>query len=96
MEFSQPGDPLQLGQEDMLAPGVKGYAIVTEKGLYIPFIAAVVPGEGKVSAFLDTLPKDRRVVFPTVLNSKLQGMLQRRGFTTSLEEGEDIMERLAV
>ena len=56
------------------------------------------PGEGNMGKFLDSLPRDRRVVFPTVVNSVLEGMLARRGFArgTEVYQGDlyEIMERL--
>ena len=83
------------GQEPDLAPGVKGILFDTPEGIYIPLVAAKTPGSGAVSAWLDTLPRDRRVVFPNVLNGKLHAMLKRRGFRESEEwdpMSEDLVE----
>jgi hypothetical protein len=94
------GVEFQVGSEPELAPGVRGVVFDTEKGIYVPLILAEEPGSGAVSAWLDTLPADRRVVFPNVLNGKLRTMLQRRGFHESREldpmSGDlvEIMERL--
>jgi hypothetical protein len=79
----------KLDPKGMLAPGVYGYAIECERGLYIPWIAAESEGSGIVGKFLDELPRDRRVVFPTVLSDRLAGMLLRRGFIPSWEASED-------
>lgn len=63
-------------------------------------IAAERPGRGDVARYLDSLPKNRRVVFPTVISALLRGMLQRRGFELTSEwspefgEHVDIYERL--
>lgn len=67
-------------QEPFIAPGVRGCAIEHEGELHIPLVAADIPGSGAVAAFLDSLPQDKRVVFPTVISEKLANMLLRRGF----------------
>jgi len=36
---------------------------------------------GAVGAWLDQLPRDRKVIVPSVVSARLAGMLQRRGFT---------------
>lgn len=72
--------------ETALAPGVHGYLFDTPEGLYIPIITADTPGHGDVGRYLDTLPRHRRVVFPTVLSATLRGMLLRRGFVDAVEE----------
>ena len=65
----------------LVAPGVKA-DIHDEgiRGIYIPVIMALVPGSGDVGRYLDALPRDRRIVFPTVISNRLIGMLERRGF----------------
>lgn len=85
MNFTKEGTVMRPGEEPVLGPGVRGTAFDTPKGIYIPLISADREGSGNVSAFLDSLPADRRVVFPCVINSKLAGMLQRRGFSLSVE-----------
>lgn len=76
-----------LGQEPELAPGVRGYTVDSgDKGFYVPLIYAEDEGSGAVGAYLDGLPRDRRVVFPTVLSGRLAGMLQRRGFVMAWED----------
>jgi hypothetical protein len=96
------GDVLIVGQEPMLAPGVRGVLFDTAEGIYIPFIVAEREGSGDVGRYLDSLPRDRRVVFPTVISRRLAGMLARRGFREAVDYSEefhsyvDIFERKAV
>jgi hypothetical protein len=89
---NQPRDPSQSGNEiriapelmpylERLAPGVIGYAIEYAHELWIPVIHAEKEHEGDVARYLDTLPLNRRVVIPNVINPVLAGMLERRGFT---------------
>lgn len=91
------GDTSNGGWRQEIVPGVYGFLFDTPEGIYIPLVSG--EGEGKVSAWLDSLPKDRRIVFPTVINVKLREMLIRRGFTDStewsknLETEVEIMER---
>ena len=88
--MSQIGDVL-TGQERR-ADGVLGYSIETERGLYIPWVQAEVEGDGRVGRYLDSLPRDRRVVFPTIISGRLAGMLARRGFTPGYEWAEEVGE----
>lgn len=72
----------------MLAPGVRGYAILKTNGLlYIPVIEAVAQGSGDVGRFLDSLPLNVRI--PNVCSERLEGMLKRRGWTMYIELVED-------
>lgn len=76
-----------------LAPGVRGYTVdLGERGLYVPLIEAENPGSGDVGRYLDSLPRDRRVVVPNVVSARLLGMLQRRGFSAVMEWAEDFGE----
>lgn len=76
-----------------LSPGVVGYTVDNgEQGLYVPLIESTDPGQGNVGRYLDTLPRDRRVVVPNVINVKLAGMLERRGFVVEDEWAEDFGE----
>lgn len=90
----------QMFSVEEIAPGVRGYTIENERGLYIPVVWAVNEGNGDVSRFLDTLPRDRRVVFPTVISKRLAEMLLRRGFVWTQEwsdefgEAVDLLERV--
>jgi hypothetical protein len=74
--------------EKVLAPGVHGHLFDTQEGIYIPIITSDCPGSGDVGRFLDSLPKDRTVKFPTVMSDVLSGMLRRRGFVEA-EEFDD-------
>lgn len=64
-----------------LAPGVLGIVIDYEGALWIPVIMAdpETEGAGHVGRYLDSLAH-RHVVVPNVMNPKLEGMLNRRGF----------------
>jgi hypothetical protein len=78
---------------DLVAPGVK--ADVHDEGLrgiYVPIIVAMNPGAGDVGRYLDGLPKDRRIVFPTVISNRLIGMLERRGYHLEPEWSEEFGE----
>jgi hypothetical protein len=85
-----------LTGDEMLGPGVGGYCIDGEDGLFIPVITAVKEGSGDVGRYLDSLPTNRRVVVPNVMNERLVGMLLRRGFVARFtdewleETGESI------
>ena len=48
--------------------------------IWIGWIHTFQPGEGWVGKYLDSLPTNRRVVVPSVINAVLAGMLLRRGF----------------
>jgi hypothetical protein len=82
------GDELILGEEPELAPGVRGYSVDVDGELYIPLVIAEKPGNGDVGRFLNSLPVDKIVKFPNVLNRRLAGMLHRRGFVTHVEDSE--------
>ena len=76
-----------------IAPGVRGYTVdMGERGIYVPLIGAIQPGNGDVGRYLDGLAHDRRVVVPNVLSGRLEGMLKRRGFTLVEEWAEDFGE----
>lgn len=87
--LSKPGSLIDF--DALLAPGVHGYAMEDAEGrLYIPVIEAVTEGNGDVGRFLDALPKDRTVRFPTVMSARLAGMLERRGFTLISEDDHEL------
>lgn len=71
---------IEVGKEPELAPGVRGVRFDTPQGIYIPLIVADDPGSGAVGAYLDSLPRDQRIVFATVVSERLGEMLLRRGF----------------
>lgn len=77
-----------LGQEALIAPGVRGYMIDEGEALWVPLVVSEHPGTGDVSRFLDALPRDRTVKFPTIISPRLEGMLARRGFLRSVEDVE--------
>jgi hypothetical protein len=81
-------DPGVIGVLDELAPGLRGYTVDHEGALYVPFVVADDPGHGALSRYLDSLPTDRAVKFPTVISSKLAGALQRRGYVVEWEWSE--------
>lgn len=68
-----------------LAPGVYGYTVETKQGTYIPIIGAQDEGSGAVGRYLDGLDRSRTWKFPTVISSRLVGMLQRRGWQPKRE-----------
>ena len=94
--WSRVGESVVPGQEPEIAPGVHGIAFDMTSGIYIAMVRASQEGNGDVSRFLDGLPRDRRVVFPNVIHTRLHRMLQKRGFRVAWDpEGEcEIMERL--
>lgn len=65
---------------DELGPGVYGRLYHVGEAVIIPTVASNDPGKGNVARWLDTLPRDKPVIFLTVINTKLRGMLLRRGF----------------
>lgn len=97
--WAKEGEELTLavvGNQPRLAPGVRGFAFDTVNGIYITSIHADKVGSGMVSKFLDALPRNRRVVFPVVVNSKLRGMLLRRGYVEKWEIGEPYQDDIPV
>jgi hypothetical protein len=78
-------DTFMPGEEPLVSPGVRALVFETPEGVYIPFIAAEREGAGDVGRYLDALPTDRRIVFPTVISARLRGMLERRGFRPNVE-----------
>lgn len=76
-----------------IGPDVMGYTVdLAERGLYVPLVEATNPGNGDVGRFIDSLPTDRRIVFPNVISAKLEGMLRRRGYHDDKEYSEDFAE----
>ncbi len=90
IKMSRPGEPLDPNAE--LALGVLGYAIEEDGIIWIPAISAANEGDGRVGRFLDALPRDRTIRFPTVISARLAGMLTRRGFVAGSEFVEEIGE----
>ncbi len=79
-----------------MAPGVRAHVFDMPQGIYIPMIIAEREGAGDVGRYLDSLPKDRRVVFPTVISARLRGMLERRGFRQSTEWAPEFEEHVEI
>jgi len=76
---------IRPGHEPRLAPGVRGYTVWSHGELYVPLVIADHEGRGDVARYLDTLPTDRVVKFPTVVSVRLIDMLLRRGFAWATE-----------
>ena len=90
--LSVEGSPCLPGQEELLAPGVRGYALVSETGkINIPMIIAEIEGSGDVGRFLDSLSS--RCVIPNVISLRLMLMLFRRGFAPRFDGEIDFWER---
>lgn len=70
-----------------LAPGVHGSAFAAFGRVFIPHIVADKEGSGDVGRFLDSL--DASCVIVCVVSDRLRGMLQRRGWRSSLEPTDD-------
>jgi hypothetical protein len=85
------GKELIPGQEDVIAPGVLGYAIQQGETIFIPLIIAENEGSGDVGRFLDSL--SGRCVVPCVTSPRLAAMLIRRGFSPEFDGGVDIWKR---
>jgi hypothetical protein len=88
---SEEGSILIPGQEDLLAPGVRGYALRARGLIYIPLIIAEKEGSGDVGRFLDSLSPN--CVIPTVTSPRLGGMLIRRGFAPTHDGETDVWRR---
>ncbi len=93
---AQEAAALGLGEDPLVAPGVRAVVFDTPKGIYIPIISAERPGCGDVARYLDALPADRRVVFPTVVSARLRAMLERRGFRPSTEWAEEFQQHVDI
>lgn len=66
------------------------YAIEADDGaIYLPIIGVENPGHGEGGRFLDSLPTDRTIKVPGVINLILAGMLKRRGFVREWEFAEE-------
>lgn len=102
MGATQIGTVMSVGEEPLLGPGVRGVLFDRPDGVFIPSIYAEKEGSGDVGRYIDSLPKDRRVVFSTVLSPRLRGMLLRRGYRDVVlvdpdwEESYDALERQRV
>jgi hypothetical protein len=89
MKMGKQGDLLRGGLE-RLAPGVLGYTAEVGPALLVPLVIAEKEGSGDVGRYLDSLPRDRPVIFPNVINERLAGMLERRGFRRGFLKAPDV------
>ena len=86
--LSELGSTIIPGQEELLAPGVRGYAVESGGKICIPLIMAVSEGSGDVGRFLDSLSP--RCVVPNVTSPRLMGMLIRRGWVPTFTNECDV------
>jgi hypothetical protein len=91
-----PGSYYEPGQEPLVAPGVRAIMFDVPEGIYVPFVMAASQGAGDVGRWLDGLPPDRRIVFPSVLSARLRGMLQRRGYQQGTEFAPEFGEHVEI
>jgi hypothetical protein len=85
-------DKLIVGEIVRLDEPYDGYVTLSEDGsLWLPLFVVDFDqrGEGLASTFLDELPKDRRVIVPSVINQTFGEMLVRRGFRVALADVRD-------
>lgn len=85
----------KLGAEMALA-GIEGYVMEVKGEFYIPVIIAKNPGRGDCGRWLDSLPREVTIKVPGVMNRKLAGMLERRGFVVEVEWADEFQERVEV
>src|ERR1700734_973626 len=81
--LSESGSPLDFNS--LLTSKIHGYAIEENGLIYIPLMMSLEEGKGHVGRFLDSLSP--RCVIPNVTSARLRGMLERRGWTTYTESG---------
>ncbi|MDH6674328.1 hypothetical protein M2277_005020 [Paenibacillus sp. LBL] len=76
------GNPYySLGSQSKLAKGIIGHIIVEGNAATIITFTSLVEGKGNAGRFIDELKERYDIVtFPNLINKKLEGMLQRRGF----------------
>lgn len=96
--WAQQGEMVTLSvvNQARLAEGVRGFAFDTVNGIYITAIHADKIGSRHVSKFLDSLPRDKRIVFPVVVSPRLRAMLIRRGYVERWEIGEPYQDDIPV
>lgn len=94
IQLSNATDPLIAG--DLIAPGVEGYAIWCERTerLFVPWVAAVNPGNGDVRRFVERCPP--AVVFPTVVSARMERILEMAGFKPHEERDPYTGEQFSV
>lgn len=70
-----------LSKAEVVADGVLAH--VVDRGKWVEVRSVMAGGPrvpGAVGRWLDSLPRDRKVVVPAVVSGRLAGMLTRRGF----------------
>jgi hypothetical protein len=80
-----------IGEEPVIAKGVRGYAVKREKEIWIPLIMAENEGSGDVGRFLDSLSPRCAVV--NVTSPRLVGMLKRRGWEPNFDGKCDVWRK---
>ncbi len=81
LHFSKEGDRIRPGEEPVIGEGIRGVALDRGPlGIWIPLVSTEQPGTGQLGRWLDDLPNDRRVVFPTVIHPRLVVALVNRRF----------------
>lgn len=80
MNPSTEGDLCIPGKEPVIAPGIRGIWFDKPDGIYIAFVHSTIPGKGNLTRMLNNLPKDRKIVFTTVVSALLATILTRRGY----------------
>lgn len=81
---------------EMVVAGIEGYVVEVKGEFYIPVIIATNPGRGDCARWLDSLPRDRTIKVPGVMNRRLAGMLERRGFVVEREWADEFQEMVDV
>jgi hypothetical protein len=89
MNPSREGDVISPGEMPVIWPGVLGVWFDEPEGIYVASVYAIKQGNGDVGRMIDAMPKDRRIVFTTVISERLEGMLFRRGYQQLTEYYED-------
>ena len=85
------GTVCTIGQEPIIAAGVRGYAVKHEAEIWIPLIIAEKEGSGEVGRFLDSLSPRCAVV--NVTSPRLEGMLKRRGWAPKWDGECDVWRK---
>jgi hypothetical protein len=69
-----------FGDLPEIFPGVFGAIVERGNYIFINVIWSATENKGNVGRYLDSLPKDKIIIFPSVVSKKLEGMLLRRGY----------------
>lgn len=71
----------------VIGPSVHGEIVERADAVFLNIIVAQHPGRGDGGRFLDSLPRDKRIIVTCVLSEVLIGMLQRRGYAYHAASG---------